>query len=97
MTPAAAEPGDAQQKSEGVWHAAWRRFTGDRVGFWSLLIVACFLVVILLSFFGMVARDWQKEVGVPNAPPTLVGAGAAQSNTAIEVPKGPNVRSCRPR
>ena len=27
---------DAQQKSEGVWHAAWRRFRSDRVGLASL-------------------------------------------------------------
>jgi oligopeptide transport system permease protein len=91
MNPAAPELDDAQQKSEGVWHAAWRRFTSDRVGFWSLVIVACFLVVIVLSFSGVVARDWQKEVGVPNAPPTFVGPGAAQTASAIESPKGPNV------
>ena len=91
LTPVPSPLDDAQQKSEGVWHAAWRRFMSDRVGFWSLVIVACFLVTILLSFSGLVARDWQKEVGVPNAPPTFIGPGAAQSNTAIEVPKGPNV------
>lgn len=84
-------PEDAQQKSEGVWHAAWRRFKGDRVGFWSMVIVLGFLVLILLAALGVVADEWQKEVGVPNAPPTLLGPKAAQSVGAIEAPKGPNV------
>ena len=84
-------PEDAQQKSEGVWHAAWRRFKGDRVGFWSMIIVLFFLVLILLAALGLVAKDWQKEVGVPNAPPTLLGPKPAVTGGAIEAPKGPNV------
>jgi oligopeptide transport system permease protein len=82
---------DTQQKSEGVWAAAWRRFKGDRVGLVSLVIVLAFLLLIVLSFTGVVAKDWQKEVGVPNAPPTFVGPKPPQAATAIEVPKGPNV------
>ena len=84
-------PEDAQQRSEGVWHAAWRRFKGDRVGFWSMVVVLFFLLLILLAALGLVAGGWQKEVGVPNAPPTLLGPKAAQPVGAIEAPKGPNV------
>ncbi len=91
VASAASSLDDAQQKSEGVWHAAWRRFKGDRVGFWSMVIVAAFLLLILLAALGLVAKDWQREVGVPNAPPTFIGAAAPQADTAIEVPKGPNV------
>jgi oligopeptide transport system permease protein len=87
----AASLDDSQQRSEGVWHAAWRRFKTDRVGFWAMVVVAFFLLVILLATLGLVARDWQKEVGVPNAPPTLVGPGAAKVASIIEVPQGPNV------
>lgn len=82
---------DAQQKSEGVWHAAWRRFRSDRVGFVSMLVVAFFIVLIMLSGAGLVAANWQDEVGVPNAPPTLLGPGAPQSAATIEGPAGPNV------
>jgi oligopeptide transport system permease protein len=82
---------DAQQKSEGVWHAAWRRFKSDRVGLVSLLVVAAFLLLIVLSATGLVARDWQAEVGVPNAPPTFVGPAPPEQSGAIEAPKGPNV------
>jgi peptide/nickel transport system permease protein len=82
---------DAQQQSEGVWHAAWRRFKSDRVGLVSLGVVAAFLLLILLSATGLVAKNWQDEVGVPSAPPTFLGPAAPQAAGAIEAPKGPNV------
>ena len=82
---------DALQRSEGVWHAAWRRFKADRVGLVSLVIVVGFVLLILLAALGLVAQNWQDEVGVPNAPPTLLGARAVQAVDAVESPKGPNV------
>jgi peptide/nickel transport system permease protein len=82
---------DANQKSEGVWHAAWRRFKADRVGLVSLLIVAAFLLLILAAAAGLVARNWQDEIGVPNAPPTFMGPAPPQAASAIESPSGPNV------
>ena len=81
----------AVERSEGVWHAAWRRYRTDRVGVASLLIVVFFLVLILGSALGLVAKGWQKEVGVPNARPTFVGGKPAEVATAIEAPKGPSV------
>jgi len=77
--------------SEGVWRTAWRRFRGDRVGLVSLLIVAAFLVLIALSATGVVAGNWQREIGVPNAPPTVLGPRPPEDLGTIEVPKGPNV------
>ena len=82
---------DSQQKSEGVWHAAWRRFKADRVGLACLVIVALFLLAILLSATGLLAKNWQAEVGVPNAPPSFIGPAAPQAAGAIEGPTGPNV------
>jgi oligopeptide transport system permease protein len=79
------------ERSEGVWHAAWRRFRADRVGLVSLAIVLLFLVLILLAAVGLVARGWQAEVGVPNAPPVFLGPAPPEATGAIEVPKGPNV------
>ncbi len=77
------------ERSEGVWRAAWRRLRNDRVGMISLAIVAAFVVLIVLAAAGAVARNWQNEVGVPDAPPTFMGARAAQEKKAIEAPKGP--------
>ena len=81
----------AQQQSEGVWHAAWRRFKADRVGLVSLVVVAFFIGLIVLASLGLVAKNWQAEVGVPNAPPTFMGPAAPQAAGVIEAPKGPNV------
>jgi peptide/nickel transport system permease protein len=40
----------------------------------ALAIVAVFLLVVVLSLTGLVAGSWQKEIGLPFAPPTLMGA-----------------------
>jgi oligopeptide transport system permease protein len=79
------------QRSEGVWHAAWRRFRTDRVGMVCLALVAAFLLMIVLSALGLLAGGWQREVGVPNAPPTFIGPRPPEAMGTIEVPKGPNV------
>ncbi len=84
-------PSDALQKSEGVWHAAWRRFQSDRVGLVSLIVVTAFLLLIVASSLGMVAKGWQSEVGVPDAPPTFMGPAKTQTASVIAAPKGPNV------
>jgi peptide/nickel transport system permease protein len=84
-------PLPAMVRSEGVWVTAWRRFRGDRVGMVCLAIVASFLVLIALSATGLVAGQWQRELGVPNAPPTFMGPRPPEDLGTIEVPKGPNV------
>jgi oligopeptide transport system permease protein len=91
MSAVLAMDGAATRRSEGVWAAAWRRFKGDRVGLVSMLIVAGFALLMLAAAVGLVAGDWQKEVGVPNAPPTFVGPAAKETSAAIPVPTGPNV------
>jgi peptide/nickel transport system permease protein len=79
------------QHSVGVWSAMTQRFRTDRVGMTSLVIVVAFLLVVLAAGLGLIARDWQVERGVPDAPPTFVGAAAATEDTAIRAPSGPNV------
>ena len=68
-------------RSRGVWATAWRRLKSDRVGMVSLAVVAVFVLMIVLSSVGLVARDWQKEVAVPDAPPTFMGPKAKQTGT----------------
>ena len=77
--------------AHGVWGAAWKRFKLDKVGLVSLYIVGAFLLLIIAAGLGLVAGQWQREVGVPNAPPTFMGPAAKVESTAIAVPKGPNV------
>ncbi|MED5620718.1 ABC transporter permease [Ideonella sp. BN130291] len=84
-------PAPAAQRSEGVWHAAWRRLRTDRVGMLAMAIVAAFILLIVLTSARLVARDWQVEKGVPSAPPTFMGPSKQEAASVIESPKGPNV------
>ena len=81
----------ATTRSEGVWTAAARRFRNDRVGMASLVIVALFMLLVIAAGLGLVAKDWQQEIGVPNAPPTFMGPAPVTETAAIAAPKGPNV------
>jgi peptide/nickel transport system permease protein len=60
--------------SPGLWTLAWKRLRADRVAMVSLAVVAAFLLMVLLSATGLIAKDWAKEVGVNYAPPTFLGA-----------------------
>jgi peptide/nickel transport system permease protein len=77
--------------SGGVWAASWRRLKGDRVGMACMAIVGVFLVLMLLAATNLIASGWQKEVGVPNAPPTFLGPQPPEDTGVIAAPKGPNV------
>ncbi|MFG6457305.1 ABC transporter permease [Roseateles sp. BYS96W] len=77
--------------SGGVWAASWRRLRTDRVGLVAMAIVGAFLLLVALAATQVVAAGWQQEVGVPNAPPTLLGPQPAEDTGAIAAPKGPNV------
>jgi oligopeptide transport system permease protein len=78
-------------RGRGVWAAAATRFKTDRVGLASLVIVALFLLLVIAAGVGLVAKDWQVERGVPDAPPTFVGPAAKTESIAVAAPSGPNV------
>lgn len=84
------KPDVVHGRSQGVWHAAARRFSRDKVGMVSLVVVALSLLLVLAAALGLVAADWQAEPGVPDAPPTFVGP-AVDKQAAALAPKGPEV------
>jgi len=75
--------------SPGLWSLAWRRLRSDGVAMVSLAIVVLFLVQMILSGTGLIAKDWAKEVGVNYAPPTFVGPEEAAPPAATGVPAAP--------
>jgi len=91
LSPSGAPLATVHRKSEGVWVAAAKRFRSDRVGVTSLVIVGLFLLLVVAAGVGLVARDWQDERGVPDAPPTFLGAAAKSAAVAASGPSGPNV------
>ncbi|MEO8936568.1 MAG: ABC transporter permease [Burkholderiaceae bacterium] len=59
--------------SSGVWRASAKRFLRDRVGVVSLAVVVLYMLVIVASWLGWIAADWQVERGVSFASPAFLG------------------------
>ena len=77
----------AHSVSPGLWTLAWRRLKADKVGMVSLAIVVAFIVMVILSALGLIASDWQREVGVNYAPPSFLGAEAAAAAPQAALPQ----------
>ncbi len=60
--------------SPGLWALAWKRLQSDHVGMVSLAIVAAFILMMILSGTGLIAKDWNRESGINYAPPSFIGA-----------------------
>ena len=80
---------DHLPRSPNVWLQAWKRLRNDRVGMASLVVTGLFLLLVLATLTGLVAKDWHEEVGVPFAPPHFVGKSTdvQQSSTAADTRK----------
>src|SRR5437870_7307463 len=72
--------------SPSLWVLAWKRLLPDRLAMVSLAIVAAFLLMMLLSGTGLIAKDWSREVGVNYAPPSFAGADAESAAPAPAAP-----------
>jgi len=80
--------------SPGLWTLAWRRLRTDSIAMVSLAIVAAFILLMVLSGLGVVAKDWAREVGINYAPPSFLGPdvvpGAAEVTNKVEAPAVPS-------
>ena len=74
--------------SPGLWALAWKRLKSDHVGMVSLAIVVAFVVMMIASGLGLIARDWAKETGVNYAPPSFLGADIEAGAPAAPAPPG---------
>src|SRR5205085_5543667 len=75
--------------SPGLWTLAWRRLCGDGVAMVSLALVAVFVVMMILSGTGIVAKDWAREIGMNYAPPTFMGPDAPVPDMTTPSPAAP--------
>lgn len=74
--------------SPGLWALAWRRLRANKAAMVSMAVVLLFLVTLVLSATGLVAADWEREVGVNYAPPTFLGPqSAAERGVALSTVK----------
>jgi|KBSMisStaDraftv2_1062788.scaffolds.fasta_scaffold09123_2 peptide/nickel transport system permease protein len=85
QVPSGVQPPPPAQESPGLWTLAWRRLRQDTVGMVSLVIVVFFLVMIAASYFGLIAKDWNREKGVSYANPSfLAGAENLEAKAMAE-------------
>src|SRR5690349_12843862 len=90
--PAAGAGVAGDGRSRGVWRGAWARFRRDRLGQVSMGVVLAYAVMIALTAAGLLAKNWQAEVAVPDARPTFVGpAPQGASAGALHVVGLPSV------
>lgn len=85
-----------ESASTGLWQLALRRLKRDRIAMFSLFVVLFYLLMLLLSMTGVIAKDWNKEVAVSYAPPSFIytpsmpgAAGEDQSTESAAVPVNP--------
>jgi peptide/nickel transport system permease protein len=84
-----------ESASTGLWQLAMRRLKRDRIAMFSLYVVLFYLLLLVLSMSGLIAKDWNKEVAVSYAPPSFISAApvpttdAEQDAEAVAVPVNP--------
>ena len=85
-----------ESTSTGLWQLAMRRLKRDRIAMFSLLVVLFYLLLLLLSMSGFIAKDWNKEVAVSYAPPSFITAapvpavsGEEQEAESVVLPVNP--------
>lgn len=61
----------AEPVSHSLWALAYRRLKKDKTAVISFFIVVFYLLIMLLSMTGLIAKDWNKEVAVSYAPPVI--------------------------
>ncbi len=50
-----------ESASTGLWQLAMRRLKRDRIAMFSLYVVLFYLLLLVLSMSGLIAKDWNKE------------------------------------
>jgi ABC-type dipeptide/oligopeptide/nickel transport system permease subunit len=61
----------SSQEGKSLWRDAGERLVQDKAAVFSLIIVVFYTVVALLSATGIIAADWNTEVGPSYAPPSM--------------------------
>ena len=61
---------------------AWQRLCADRVGMLALLWVLLFVAMVTASSGGWLAKQWQREVAEPSAPPSLFAGNRTDTATS---------------
>ncbi len=81
-------------KSKSLWQHAMSTLLRDKLAVMSLIIIAVYVIVALLSVSGIIAADWQNEVGPSYAAPAadyIFGTDIFGRSVFLKVIKGTEV------
>jgi peptide/nickel transport system permease protein len=81
--------------SAGLWTLAFRRLLSDRLALVSLGIVGGFLLLMLASRMGWVAQNWNDEIAIGNARPTLFAEPVSEPTAPTAPTAAPSVDSAK--
>ena len=73
------------QPSPGLWMLAWRRLKRDNIGMVALVVVVFFILMMIGSYTGLIAKNWSKEVGVSYANPTFLAGAENLEAAKVEI------------
>ena len=59
--------------SKSLWMHAWDSLKRDKVAVFCMFLIALYCLLAFLTFTGLVASDWSKEVGASYLPPSIEG------------------------
>jgi len=93
-TPSTTPAAPLHQPSPGLWMLAWRRLKHDKVGMVSLAVVIIFLLMMVGSYTGLIAKNWSKEAGVSYANPSFMAG--AENLEAVRTKADPNAIKIEP-
>lgn len=55
-------------KGKSLWVDAWKRLTRDKIAVASMIVVLIYSLIAILAALGLIAADWNTEVGPSYAP-----------------------------
>jgi ABC-type dipeptide/oligopeptide/nickel transport system permease subunit len=65
-----------EDNSKSLWAHAWDSLKKDKVAVFCMGLIALYVLLALLSFFGVIAADWSKEVGDSYLGPSLLDSNS---------------------
>ncbi|MCK5883251.1 MAG: ABC transporter permease [Bacteriovoracaceae bacterium] len=92
--PNLAEDIRSDVKSKSLWQHAVSTLLHDKLAVFSMIILATYILVALLSVSGIIAADWQAEVGPSYAAPSaenIFGTDIFGRSVFAKVVKGTEV------
>lgn len=61
---------ESTSESKSLWSHAWDELKKDKIAILSLITVTLYILVAILSAFGVIASGWNEEVGAAYAQPS---------------------------